>query len=133
MVAGPVALLARAVAVVGGEAHVEAERREPGELVVGQRLGGREVEHGGAALAARTPRGADRGERRQLVGQRLPRGRAGGDDDVVAGVRGVGRDDLVAPRSGDALGGERTSYVVGHPRRPVLVHRLAGGQHLEVA
>ena len=51
---------------------------------------------------------------------------------MVAGVRGVGCDDLVAPRTGDPLGGERPSYVVGHPLRPVLVDGLAGGQHLEV-
>ena len=48
-------------------------------------------------------------------------------------VRGVRRDDLVAPRTGDALGGEGPPYVVRDPLRPVLVHRLAGGQHLEVA
>ena len=31
---------------------VEAEREQPGQLVVGERLGGREVEDGGAALPA---------------------------------------------------------------------------------
>ena len=53
MVAGPVPLVAAAVAVVGGDPDVEPEPGQAGELVLGQRLGGREVEHGGAALPAR--------------------------------------------------------------------------------
>ena len=131
-VARPVALLARAVAVMGGQAYVEAQGRQPGELVVGQRLGRREVEHRRAALAADAAGRADRRQRGQLVGQRLPRGRAGRHDHVVARVRRVGGHDLVAPRPGHALRGEGAADVVGHPGRPVLVHRLPGGEDLEV-
>ena len=58
---------------------------EGGQLVVGERLGRREVEHAGAALAAaRRASRADRGQRGQLVGQRLARRRAGGEHDVAA-------------------------------------------------
>ncbi len=131
-VAGPVPLLARAVAVVGGEAYVEAQGLETRELVVGQCLRRREVEHRGAALAARTAGRTDRGEGRELVGQRLPRRRPGRDDHVVAGVRRVGGHHLVAPRTGHAVGGVRTAHVGGHPGRPVLVHGLPRRQHLEV-
>ena len=44
-VARPVPLLAAAVPVVGGHPDVEAEGLERGELVLGERLGRREVEH----------------------------------------------------------------------------------------
>jgi hypothetical protein len=47
VVAGPVALLTTAVAVVGGDAHVEPELPHGRHLVVGERLGGRDVEDGG--------------------------------------------------------------------------------------
>ena len=50
VVAGPLALVAAAVAVVGGDPDVEPEGGEPGQLVLGQRLGRREVEGRGAAL-----------------------------------------------------------------------------------
>ena len=132
VVARPVALLARAVTVVGCEAYVEAQRREAGELVVGERLRRGEVEHRGAALTARAPRRPDGGQCRELVGQRLPRRRPGRHDHVVARVGGVGRDHLVAPWPGHTLGGEGATDVVRHPLRPVLVHRLARGQHLQV-
>ena len=62
----------------------------PAELVLGQRLRGREVEHAGAALPAGAAGSSDRGEGGQLVGERLPGRRAGGEHDVVAGVGGVG-------------------------------------------
>ena len=52
VVARPLPLLARAVAVVGGEPDVEPERLQPGQLVLGERLGRGEVEDGGASLAA---------------------------------------------------------------------------------
>ena len=64
VVAGPVALLAAAVAVVGGDPDVEPERSDRGHLVVGQRLGGREVEDGGPATVVQVALLADRGERR---------------------------------------------------------------------
>ena len=132
-VARPVPLLARAVAVVRREPYVEAQRRQAGELVVGERLGRGEVEHRRSALAAGPAGRADRRQRRQLVGQRLARRRARRDDHVVAGVGRVGRHHLVPPRPRHALGGVRPADVVGHPLRPVLVHRLASGQHLQVA
>ena len=115
VVAGPVALLAGAVAVVGGRPGRRA-RAPPsaGELVLGERLGRREVEHGRAALAARPARRADRGQRRQLVGQGLAGGGAGRQHDVLARARGLGGDRLVPPRPLDPAGPERRDDV----RRP---------------
>ena len=97
VVARPVALLAGAVAVVGRHPDVEPEAAEPGELVLGQRLGRRQVEHRRAALAARAAGGADRRQRGQLVGEALAGGGAGGEHDVLARVGGLGGDRLVPP------------------------------------
>ena len=58
-VARPVPLLPGAVTVVGHRAHVDAQLAQPGQLVLGERLGGREVEDAGAALD-RVDRGASR-------------------------------------------------------------------------
>ena len=82
VVAGPVALLLGAVAVVRRDPDVEAERADRRALVLGERLRGREVERARAALAARAATGPDRGQRRQQVGERLPRGGAGRQHDV---------------------------------------------------
>ena len=68
-----------------------------GQLVLGQRLGGREVEDGGAAPVADVALLADRGQRRQLVGQRLAGGRAGGEHDVLTRVGGLRGRRLVLP------------------------------------
>ncbi len=62
------------------------KREEGGPLVVGERLRGREVENGGAALGMRAAAVADRGQSGQLVGQRLARRRPRGQDDVPTGV-----------------------------------------------
>ena len=132
VVAGPLALVAAAVAVVGGDPDVEAERGEPGELVLGQRLGRREVERGGAALAARPARGQRRGQRRQLVGERLARGGAGGEDDVLPGVRRVGRHGLVPPGLDHPAGAVGRDHRRVGPVRPRRGAGRSGGQPLEV-
>ena len=125
VVARPLALVAAAVAVVGGDPDVEAERGEPGELVLGQRLGRREVEGGGAALAARPASGQRRGQRRQLVGERLARGGAGGEDDVLSGVRRVGCHRLVLPGLGRRHGRGRPRAPPGRPS-PATARCAAG-------
>ncbi len=127
VVAGPVALLSAAVTVVGGDADVEPEAGHRGHLVVGQRLGRREVEHGGAAAGAVAPGRAHRGERRQLVGQRLARGRAGGDHHVAPRPGRVGGLDLVSPRLVDPGPREGRDHVGGGPRGPRGVHRRTSG------
>ena len=132
VVARPVPLLARAVAVVGGDPQVEPQRLQAGQLVLGERLGRAEVEGGGAPLLARPAGGADVGQRRQLVAQRLARGRAGRHHDVAAGVRRLGGLDLVPPRGAHAAGLERRPDVVGHPGRPRRLDRRPRRQHLEV-
>ncbi len=96
---------------------------EPGELVLGERLGRREVEHGRAALVARAACGADRGQRGQLVGQALAGGGAGREHDVLALVGGLGGDRLVLPRALDPAGPERRDHVGVGPGRPVGVRR----------
>ena len=132
VVARPVALLVAAVAVVGGDPDVEPERADGGHLVVGQRLGGREVEDGGAAPLPLAPRGADGGEGRQLVGQGLAGRGAGGEDHVPPGPGRLGRLDLVLPGTLDPGAGEGGDHVVGRPGRPVGVGGRAGRQHLDV-
>ena len=134
VVARPVALLARAVAVVGREPHVEPQRLQPGQLVLGERLGRGEVEdrrRRAGRAAPRAPRIAASGG--QLVGQRLARRRAGRDDDVPSGVGGLGRLGLVAPR-GAAGRGRRTPRA--RRRAPTsgqgAVDRRPRRQHLDV-
>ena len=103
------------------------------QLVVGQRLGRGEVEHGRAALVPRAAGRADAVQGGQLVGQRLARGGAGGEHDVLAGVGGVGRDDLVAPGLRDAAPGEARPTTSGSAQAGQLgVTRRAGREHLEV-
>ena len=129
----PVPLLAAAVPVVGGHPDVEAEGLERGELVLGERLGRREVEHARAALGPGAAPGPDRRERGQLVGQRLARRGPGGQHDVPAGVRRVGGHRLVPPRRRDPPGGERGDDVRRGPPGPRLDVRRPGRQQLEVA
>ena len=132
MVAGPVALLPRAVSVVGGHAHVRAEREETGHLVVRERLRGSQVEHGGSAFPACAAALLDACEGGQLVGERLAGRRAGGEHDVMAGVRGLGGSRLVPPRRFDPTRGVRRPELVGHPPGPVGHDGLTGRQHLEM-
>ena len=73
VLARPVAFVEGRVAVVGGDPHPEPQRRDPGELVLGERLGRADVERGGAALTLASAPLEDRGERGQLVGERLAR------------------------------------------------------------
>ena len=132
VVARPGALVAAAVAVVGGDPDVEAERGEPGQLVLGERLGRRQVERGRPALAARTAALERRGQRGELVGQRLAGRGAGGEHDVLPGVRRVGRGRLVLPRLVDAAGPERVDDRGRRPGRPRCAASGPGGQPLEV-
>jgi len=68
--------LARGVAVVDGHADrvAEVERVERARLVLGERLGGVEVERAGVRVVAQ------RVERRQVEGERLARSGARGED-----------------------------------------------------
>ena len=99
------------VAVVDGHLHPrQAERPDRPELVRGQRLGRRDVEHGVARQ-----HGAQRG---QQVAERLAGRRRGGDDHVPAGLRVVRGQRLVTPRRADAAGREGLGHRRRHPRRP---------------
>ena len=110
---GPVALVERGVAVQRRGPHVrEVELGECPQLVGGQRLGRREVEGGGARV------GGERGEHRQLVGQRLPGRRAGRHHDVLPGVGQLGRVHLVGPGGAHAVVDQRVADRRGHPVRP---------------
>ena len=108
------------VAVVGfGPDGGELQRPDGGQLVGGQRLGGGQVEGHGAVVVdfpgiGQDPQlgAVDRVQRRQLVGQGLSGGRAGGDHHVLAGVGQFGGLDLVTVRLVDAQG------TVGVPRDP---------------
>ncbi len=132
VVAGPLPLLARAVAVVGGHPEVESQRLQPGQLVLGQRLGRAEVEGRGSPLPPRTAGVPDGRQGGQLVAEGLARSGAGGHHDVPARVGGLGGVDLVPPQGVDAASLERRPDVVGHPERPGCLDRGPGGQHLEV-
>ena len=101
--AGPVAVLARSVAVVrGGPQPLEDQAAQGQQLVRRQRLRGGEVE-GRRPAAGRGRRAADRRVQHRLqVPQRLSRGRPRRDDDVrpvVGQVRGL---DLVGVGALDA-------------------------------
>ena len=106
VVAGPLALVAAAVAVVGGDPYVESQRADPGQLVLGQCLGRREIERGGAAFASGAAAPESSGQRGELVGQRLAGRRTGGQDDVLPRVRRVGGGRLVQPGLVDAAAPE---------------------------
>ena len=64
--------------------HRRGQRVRGAQLVVAERLGGRQVERPCARI------GGQRRQDRQLVGQRLARGRSGADHDVAPVVREVG-------------------------------------------
>ncbi len=132
VVARPLPQLARRVAVVGGGAHVESEREQVGELVLGECLGGGDIEDRAAALAAFAAARPDRGQPRQQERQRLPGRRAGRDHDVPAGVGQVGGGRLVRPRQHHATSGERRADLGRDPPRPRREDRLARGSDLQV-
>ena len=99
------------VAVEDGRLHPgQAERADRPELVGGQGLGRRDVEHGVARQHG--------GERGQQVAEGLAGRRGGGDDHVPAGLRVVRRQRLVTPRRADAAGREGLGHRRGHPGRP---------------
>ena len=126
--AGPVALVERGVAVERGGPHVrEVELGEGAQLVGGQRLGRREVQGGGPRV------GGERGEHRQLVGQRLAGRGAGRHHDVLPGVGQLGRVHLVGPRRAHAVVDQRVADRRGHPARPVRDAPGPGGHPHHVA
>ena len=98
----PVPLLAGGVPVVGRRPHRWiGERRHRRQLVAGQRLGRGEVEDAGARVLGQP------GQRRQLVGQRLPGCGAGGHDDVPARPRrSCAASTWCPPRRADPAVGE---------------------------
>ncbi len=109
--AGPVALGPGRVAVErGGLDPGQAQGADRGQLVGGQRLGRRHVQHGLA--------GQHRGQRGQQVAERLAGRRAGGDDHVPAGLRVAGGLGLMGPGGPDAAACEGTGNLGGNPRRP---------------
>ena len=73
-----------------------------------------------------------RGQRRQLVGERLARGGAGGEDDVLSGVRRVGCDGLAPPRLGHPTGVVGREHGRVGPVRPRCDAGRPCGQPLEV-
>ena len=96
------ASLARRVSVVDRRLEpFQPEFGEPACLVLRERLGGIEVERARLRIAC------DRIEDGEVEGQRLPRGRAGGDDDVLAALRGLPGLGLVPVERGDAGGDKR--------------------------
>ena len=74
-----------------GRTDGSARPATDGELVAGQGLRRRQVEHAGAGVLGQPRQG------RQLVGQRLARRRPRGDHDVPAVARQLGGIDLVPP------------------------------------
>ncbi len=100
------------VAVVRfGPDRGELQRPDRCQLVGGKGLGGGEVEGDGAVVVDLAGIGQDpelgtmdRVQGRQLIGQGLAGGRAGGNDHVLAGVGQLGGLDLVPVRLVDAQG-----------------------------
>ncbi|MEI2690009.1 MAG: hypothetical protein V9H69_09940 [Anaerolineae bacterium] len=76
-----------------------------GQLVVGQRLGGEEVEGAGGGV------GQQRLGHRQVVAQGLAAGGGGGDHQVFAGLRGAPGRDLVAVERIDAAVAQRSGQL----------------------
>ena len=133
------ALLLRRVAVVDRVAQeLRAQARQRARLVLGERLRRVEVERARAGIAR------ERVEHRQVEGERLAAGRAGGDDRVAAAGRlervGLVRLERLDP--GERLEQSRVEVVgdracasrPAHPRgrchellvAPLLQHRLPG-------
>lgn len=112
--ADPVPLRHRRVPVVRRRPHaVDLQLRHGPQLVRPQRLRRRQVQR--ARLLVRQ----QVGQHGQLVGQRLPRRRTGGDDDVAALVRERCRLDLMCPRLVHAGLAQRGDHIRVGPRRPL--------------
>ena len=117
---GPGPLLVGGVPVDGGRTQSgKSQVEEPGELVVGQRLRGAQVEHGRSAASGALGIGERRGQRRHPEGGRLARGRPGRDEHVLAGPGQIGGADLVKPRLGDPATLVGPLDIGIQPRRPV--------------
>ena len=118
------------VAVVGAKACAFqlalGQLLQAAELILGQRLGGKEVQGAGAPVVE------ERFQDRDVVGQGLAAGRAGGQDHVLPGADGVDGLGLVGvqPLSADVAQGRFQS----RRQRPVqlAIARLAGRQVLHV-
>ncbi len=129
MRAGHVAQLDRGVAVVrrrhdAGDAQVV----ERAQLVRCQRLGRRDVQRRAAEAPSRT----GRRQRRQLIGERLPRRGTGGDDDVPTGPGQSSGLCLMGPGRYDASGHEAIAHDGIHPDRPRAGLGGPGGDRFDV-
>ena len=127
VLANPVALVERGIAVQGGRPHPgQPEFGQRPVLVGGQRLGGREVQHPGPGL------GQYRRQHRQLVGQRLAGRGAGRDHHRLARPGVLGRGHLVRPGCVDPGRGQRREQLRRHPARPLGAHQRPWRQPLDV-
>ena len=112
----------RARCDVAQRRHRFGERDRSAQLVVAERLGGRQIENPGARISLQ------RRQYGQLVGHRLAGGRSGAQYDVASGVREVGGGDLMRPRRLDAAINKRLHHIWIGPLRPrVIGVRAAGG------
>ena len=131
--AGESAHFGGAVAVIGGRGDVG----EPGnggrefgdgtQLVVSERLRGRQIQRAGARILLQ------RRQYRQLVGHRLARRRPGTEHHVASAVSEVGRGALVRPQHLDATIAEGTHHIWVGPGRPALRAGLSRRQVGDVA
>ena len=89
------------VAVVDGQLDLAARHgAQPADLVLGERLGGVEVEGAGVGLGQQSV------EHGQVEAHALARGGAGGDDEVLAALGHVPGRPLVQPERAHALSAE---------------------------
>jgi hypothetical protein len=122
MVAGPVPLLPRGVAVVRRRAQLRnVERQQVAKLVLRECLRWRDVEDGRAALAVAGSSGDHRGQCGQQVGQGLAGGGSRGHDHMLSRVGCLSGRRLVRPRRPDAAGHPGFHQLGGRPLRPLGV------------
>ena len=89
------------VAVIGGHLHFLAgQETDAAQLVLGEGLGGIEVDGAGVGIAQQAV------EHGQVEAQALAGCRAGGDHEVVAPLGRIPALGLVRPQPGDALSGQ---------------------------
>ncbi len=137
VLADPLALLDRGVAVVDGGADAVAEGG--GEfaygapLVVRERFGGREVQRGRAPPVGRLGPVEQGAEDRREVGEGLAGGGAGGHHDGLAAQRVLGRARLVGPGALDAGGPNGIDHFRPDLRRPGGMTARARGQVLRMS